>query len=73
MSYFSESYMSTMTDLTNATRTIDGKFRFLEFISEKTDEIILRNERKLVERQIRICEARFDEIENLKLHIQKLN
>ena len=64
--------MLTMTDLTNATKTIDGKLRFLEFISEETDEIIQKNERKSVERQIKIYEAKFDEIEDLKLHIQEL-
>ena len=69
---FSEGRMLTMTDITNATKTIDGKLRFLEFISEETDEIIQKNERKSVERQIKIYEAKFDEIEDLKLHLQEL-
>ena len=64
--------MFTMTDITNATKTIDGKFRFLEFISEETIQIIQKNERKPVERQIKIYEAKLDEIEDLKLYIQEL-
>ena len=69
---FGEGHMLTMTDLTNAAKRIDGKLRFLEFISEETDEIIQKNERNSVERQIKIYEAKFDEIKDLKLHIQEL-
>eukprot|EP00794_Sanderia_malayensis_P001873 gene1873-2116_t len=61
-----------MAELTNAVKNIDGKLRFLEFLGEETEEIIEKNERKSITRQIKAYESKLEEIEELKLNIQEL-
>eukprot|EP00794_Sanderia_malayensis_P015231 gene15231-16806_t len=61
-----------MAELTNAIKNIDGKLRFLEFLGEETEEIIEKNERKSITRQIKAYESKLEEIEELKLNIQEL-
>eukprot|EP00794_Sanderia_malayensis_P014434 gene14434-15938_t len=61
-----------MAELTNAVKNIDGKLHYLEFLGEETEEIIEKNERKSITRQIKAYESKLEEIEKLKLNIQEL-
>eukprot|EP00794_Sanderia_malayensis_P000965 gene965-biopygen216 len=64
--------MDNKTKLESLEKKIQGKTRLLEFISEETNEILLRKEKESIERQLGIYERRITEIHELKCDVQEL-
>ena len=62
--------MLTMTELQIATKKIDGKLEFLEFISVEMDKLVKRKERKPIERHIKAFETKVKEINALELRFK---
>eukprot|EP00112_Aurelia_sp_Birch-Aquarium-sp1_P003366 Seg1376.1 transcript_id=Seg1376.1/GoldUCD/mRNA.D3Y31 product="Solute carrier family 35 member F5" protein_id=Seg1376.1/GoldUCD/D3Y31 len=61
-----------MAGETQLVKKIKVKTNFLEFLREKTQEILARNIHKDVVRQLRIYESKLDEIQDIKTAIQEL-
>ena len=53
-------------------KKIEGKTNFLEFLREETEEILVKNEQKVIVRQMRIYDSKLDEIQDLKTTIQEV-
>ena len=64
--------MANKAKLESLEKKIQGKTRLLEFISEETNEILLRRDKESIERQLGIYEKRITELHDLKCDVQEL-